>query len=105
MHFSQGSLLVTTDPVLRGSKLEDFRRQLANGQAQWLCFQCNDYKTNETLGGQGDTVTHQAREANHRNRRDHGHLLAKAMANKEEKLATAVAYSAGKLKRKRDDEQ
>ena len=85
---------------LRDDKLETFRRQLKNGEAQWLCFVCNDIKTNGSGPGQGDSVPHASRVACQRNLAAHGHLLPTPAAA-EVNLARGLAISAGHGKRKR----
>lgn len=69
---------------LRGHKLADFRRQIKDGEAQWLCFVCNDIKTNETKG-QGDTTSHKSREAAQRNLSEHGDKLQGAVKRTKRK--------------------
>ena len=80
--------------------LADFRRQLENGQAQWICFVCNDLKTNGSPPGQGDSVPHSKRETTHHNRETHGHLLA--ASSTDAALQFALKVSAGMRKRKSD---
>jgi len=51
------------------------RNQIMEGIAQRLCLMCNASKTVNTKGSQGDSMSHESREAFLRNVQEKGHLL------------------------------
>ena len=82
------------DPTtLREFSRGHFKEQLESGKAQWLCFFCNDLKTNGQAG-QGDSCSHTNRERTQANEKAHGGKRKAAPESGRGSLASALIKSA-----------